>query len=175
MNILRKKIKCSNYGHSIHPFVHFCDMMSNFTSLRQVFFPLNFKIWGNLRYIKCFCFKMGSSLCLFLSITYVHFYVACWCLINRLLSLIIGCLKVKWKKFYSTVFPKGNNIDQLIHLAQNIILNSLLGNHKKWQKFWPYAVHLYSPPLFTSIHSLPPAGKYFYKYCMKTDKQPTRI
>ena len=108
MNILRKKIKCSNYGHSIHPFVHFCDMMSNFTSLRQVFFPLNFKIWGNLRYIKCFCFNMGSSLCPFLSITYVHFYVACWCLINRLLSLIIGCLKVKWKKFYSTVFPKGN-------------------------------------------------------------------
>lgn len=39
------------------------------------------------------------------------------------------------KKPYSTVFPEGNYTDELIHHAQDIILNSPLGNHKSDRNF----------------------------------------
>lgn len=87
-----------------------------------------------------------------------------------MLPLIIGCFKVKWKKLYSTVFPEGNNIDELIHHAKDTILNSLLGNHES-DKFWPYAVHVVSCHLYSQ--QAPPARNTFIKTAWKLTKNPT--
>lgn len=88
-----------------------------------------------------------------------------------MLPLIIGCFKVKWKKLYSTVFPEGNNIDELIHHAQDIILNSLLGNHKSDRNFGHMQSTLWVATSILSRHLQ--QENTFIKTAWKLTKKPT--